>query len=80
MSIEEFSEYLVINLCDDTDLIKVKKFLNDEEPIIEILISEKDMASVIGRQGNVANSIKTLIQAKAYNDGVNIVKVNIDSF
>ena len=38
------------------------------------------MPRVIGRQGVVANSIKTLIQAKAYNDGVKNLKINIDSF
>ena len=38
------------------------------------------MGRVIGKKGKIANSIKTLIQAKAYNDGTKKVKVNIDSF
>ena len=38
------------------------------------------MPAVIGRGGVVATSIKTLIQAKAYNENIKNVKVNIDSF
>lgn len=80
MSIEEFSEYLVSNIAKDSDLVKVKKFETEEGTIIEILVSESDMPAVIGKGGAVATSIKTLIQAKAYNEGVKSVKVNIDSF
>ena len=80
MSVEEFAEYLVMNIAKDSDLVKVKKFDSEEGSFLEILVSESDMPRVIGRQGVVANSIKTLIQAKAYNDGVKNLKINIDSF
>ena len=80
MSIEEFAEYLVTNIAKEVDLVKVKKFETEEGTIVEILVSETDMAAVIGKGGVVASAIKNLIQAKAYNDGVHNVKVNIDSF
>lgn len=80
MSIEEFAEYLVTNIASEADLVKVKKFETEEGTILEILVSESDMPRVIGKQGVVANSIKSLIQAKAYNDGEKQIKINIDSF
>jgi len=80
MNLVEYSEYLVKNLVDDPDMIKVKDFETDGSTIIEILVSESDMSKVIGRKGKIANSIKTLIQTKAYLDGIKDVKVNIDSF
>lgn len=80
MSIEEFGEYLVTNIAKEADLVKVKKFETEEGTIIEILVSEEDMPSVIGKGGAIATSIKNLIQAKAYNEGIKNVKVNIDSF
>lgn len=80
MSIEEFAEYLVSNIAKESDLVKVKMFATEEGNILEILVSESDMPRVIGRQGVVASSIKTLIQAKAYNDGVKNLRINIDSF
>lgn len=80
MSIEEFAEYLVTNIAKEPDLAKVKKFETEEGNILEVLVSESDMPRVIGRQGAVASSIKTLVQAKAYNDGIKNIKINIDSF
>lgn len=80
MSIEEFAEFLVSNIALESDLVKVKKFVTEEGTILEILVSESDMSRVIGRQGKVANSIKSLIQIKAYNEGLNNLKINIDSF
>ena len=80
MSIEEFSEYFVSNIAHESDLVRVKKFDTEEGTIVEILVSESDMSRVIGKQGVIANSIKNLIQAKAYNEGIKNIKVNIDSF
>lgn len=80
MNIEEFAEFLVTNIAKESELVKVKKFVTEEGTILEILVSESDMPRVIGKQGKVANSIKSLIQVKAYNDGIKSLKVNIDSF
>lgn len=80
MNLVEFSELVVKKLVKEPDLVKVKEFENGDETVIEIVVSEKDMGRVIGKNGKVATSIKTLIQAKSYNDGNKKVKVNIDSF
>ena len=80
MSLVDFSELIVKKLVKEPDLVKVQEFSSDDETVIEIVVSENDMGRVIGKRGKIATSIKTLIQAKAYNDGNNKVKVNIDSF
>ena len=80
MSIEEFAEFLVTNIAKEAELVKVKKFETEDGLFLEIMVSESDMPRVIGRHGKVANSIKDLIQVKAYNDGINDLSVNIDSF
>ena len=80
MNLIEFSELIVKKLVKEPDLVKVQQFDGDDETVIEIVVAEADMGRVIGKRGKIANSIKTLIQAKAYNDGNNKVKVNIDSF
>ena len=80
MNLVEFSELIVKKLVKDPDLVKVQEFSSDEDTTVEIIVSESDMGRVIGRGGKIATSIKTLIQAKAYNDGNKKVKVNIDSF
>ena len=80
MNLVEFSEFLVTRLAKESDLVKVKDFETEEGLIIQILVSESDMGRVIGKKGKIANSIKTLIQAKAYNDGIKNIKINIHSF
>ena len=80
MNLVDFSELIVKKLVKEPDLVTVKEFEDGEETVIEIALSEEDMGRVIGKRGKIATSIKTLMQAKAYNDGNNKVKVNIDSF
>ena len=80
MNLVEFSELIVKKLVKDPDMVKVQQFDSEDETVIEIVVAEDDMGRVIGKQGKIATSIKTLIQAKAYNDGNKKVKVNIDSF
>lgn len=80
MNLVEFSELIVKKLVKEPDLVKVQQFDSEDETVIEIVVAESDMGRVIGKKGKIATSIKTLIQAKAYNDGNRKVKVNIDSF
>jgi predicted RNA-binding protein YlqC (UPF0109 family) len=80
MNLVEFSELIVKKLVKEPDLVKVQQFDSEDETVIEIVVAEDDMGRVIGKKGKIATSIKTLIQAKAYNDGNRKVKVNIDSF
>ena len=80
MNLVEFSELIVKKLVKEPDLVKVQEFTSDDDTTIEILVSESYMGRVIGKKGKIATSIKTLIQAKAYNEGSRKVKVNIDSF
>lgn len=80
MNLVEFSELIVKRLVKEPDLVKVQEFTSEDDTTIEILVSEADMGRVIGKKGKIATSIKTLIQAKAYNEGNRKVKVNIDSF
>jgi len=76
-----FTEELVKSLVSEPDLVKVQNFEDEEEnPIIEIMVSETDMGKVIGRGGKMAKAVRTLIQACAYNKGIKRVKINIDSF
>ena len=48
--------------------------------ILEVIVTEKDRGVVIGKSGNTAKAIRTLVQAHAYILGLNQVKINIDSF
>ena len=52
----------------------------DSKLMLHLSVDSSDMGRIIGKGGKIATSVKTLIQAKAYNDGIKRVRVNIDSF
>ncbi len=81
MNIVEYAEFLVKNIVKQPDLVKVTSFNGDEDTtIVEIIVCEDDMGVVIGKDGKMASSIRTLIQAFAYLNNIKNVKINIDSF
>ena len=82
MSLTEMTEYLVKNLVTNKDEVTVKEFPseNEKEIIIEVLVNESDIGKVIGRNGKVANSIRTLVQASSYLQDNKRVKINIENF
>lgn len=76
-----FTEELVKSLVSEPDLVKVENFEDeDNNPIIEIMVSDDDMGRVIGKSGKMAKAIRTLVQATAYNKNIKRVTINIDSF
>lgn len=81
MSIVEFTENLVKSIVKEPEMVKVQSFGGEEEAqILEIIVSESDKGAVIGKNGRMANSIRTLVQAYAYLHNNKKVKINIDSF
>lgn len=76
-----FTEYLVKSVVKEADMVKVQNFEDDEQnPIFEVLVHNEDMGIVIGKGGKMINSIRTLVQAAAYNKGLKRIKINVDSF
>lgn len=82
MNLVEMTEYLVKNLVQNKDSVKVKEFPsdNDKEVIIEVLVDENDIGRVIGKGGKCANAIRTLVQANSYLQDNKKVKINIEHF
>lgn len=80
MNLVELTEFIVKNLVTDPDSVSVRQFDSEEEyTLIEVIVSNDDMGSVIGKSGKIANAIRTIIQASSYANGEKKVKINIDS-
>ena len=76
-----FTENLIKSLVKEPDMVKVQEFMGDDETIqLEIIVQDDDMGSVIGRGGKMIQAIRILIQAAAYNMGLNRIIINVDSF
>ena len=79
MDLVGLTEFLVKGLVKETDMVSVRKIEEEDEIILEVMVAEDDMGTVIGKGGSIANAIRTLVQATAYVNKLPKVKINIDS-
>lgn len=79
LDLVELTKTLVSNLVSDKDSIQVNLVEEDKIKIIQVLVKEEDIASVIGKRGSIANAIRTIVQASAYINKLGSVRINIDS-
>ena len=81
MNLAELTEFLVKSVVTDPDMVSIKQFDDEEDYIIiQVLVDDSVIGSVIGKKGIIANAIRTIVQASAYANGLKKVKINIDSF
>lgn len=80
MNLVELTEFIVKNLVADPESVSVRQIESEEEyTLIEVIVNNDDMGCVIGKQGKIANAIRTIIQASSYANNEKKVKINIDS-
>ncbi len=81
MDLIKLTEEIILSLVEDKEIVKVKEFPseNEKEILLEVVISENDMPKVIGKNGKVINSIRTIVQASSYLKDNKQIKINIDS-
>lgn len=81
MDLVELTSFLVKSLVKDPDMVSVKQFEDEEDVItIQVLVDSSEIGSIIGKNGVIANAIRTLVQASSYANGLKKVRINIDSF
>lgn len=81
MDLVGLTDYLVKSLVKDPESVSVKQFDTDDDSIlIQVLVNRDEMGSLIGKNGKIANSIRTIVQSSSYLNGNKKVKINIDSF
>ena len=62
---KEILETIILSLVEDKSAVQIEE-KNDEKTIsFEVKVAEKDMGKVIGREGKVAKSIRTVMKAVA---------------
>ena len=79
MSLVELTEFLVKNLVSNQDAVEVNVAEENDIKIVQVLVAEEDIAAVIGKRGNIANAIRTIIQASSYHNKDGKVRINFDA-
>jgi len=76
------TETILKEMVSDPDSVSVKEFESTEENEIQIeaMVSESDMAKVIGKDGKTISAIRTIVQACSSIDEGKRVRINIESY
>lgn len=62
---KDILQTIILNLVDDKTAVEIKEVEGEKTVIFEVKVAESDMGKIIGRQGRLAKSIRTLIKAVA---------------
>ena len=74
---KDLVEYLAKSLAEHPDQVLVTNREEDDTIIIELKVLPEDMGKVIGKQGRIAKSIRTLVKAAAGQDERKKIAVDI---
>ncbi|HAN10364.1 MAG TPA: KH domain-containing protein [Clostridiales bacterium] len=66
-------EVIVKSLVDNPDKVSINEISGENSTIYEVKVAEEDMGKVIGKQGKVAKSIRTVIKAIAAREGKRVI-------
>jgi predicted RNA-binding protein YlqC (UPF0109 family) len=67
--VKEFLEYVARSLVDKPDAVWVEEEDEGDETILTLGVDQEDMGRVIGRDGRIANAIRSLLRVMATRDG-----------
>lgn len=59
---QQFIEYVVKNLVDHPDDVKLERSIDDRGVLLELTVNEEDMGRIIGKAGSTAKAIRTLLR------------------
>ena len=60
---QEFVEYIVKALVGEPDKVEIKRSIDEKGVLLELTVAQEDLGRVIGKRGNTAQSIRTLLRA-----------------
>jgi len=73
----KFLEYIIKELVDHPDDVKIERTVDEMGVLLTLDVNQEDMGKVIGRSGNTAKAVRTLLRVigMKHNARVNL-KVN----
>jgi predicted RNA-binding protein YlqC (UPF0109 family) len=66
---------IVSRIVDKPDQVQVNEKMEGDQEVFEVKVDPEDVGKVIGRQGAVANAIRTIVKVIAMREGK---RANID--
>jgi predicted RNA-binding protein YlqC (UPF0109 family) len=72
-SIQAMIEYIATSLVEDPNSVDVKESAKEDYVVMELSVKPEDLGKVIGKNGQTARAIRTLVNAAASRAGEKII-------
>lgn len=69
MSSESLVQYITSFLVDKPEAVQVKEIVGEKETVLELRVDPGDIGKVIGKNGRIAKSLRTILTASAIKEG-----------
>ena len=69
----ELVEVIAKALVDNPDEVVVKETVNEKAIVLELSVAKSDMGKVIGKQGRIARSIRSVVKAAASEEDKKVI-------
>lgn len=60
---QQFVEYIVKNLVENPEAVKVERKIDERGVLLNLTVDEADLGRIIGRRGATAQSLRALLRA-----------------
>lgn len=61
----ELVEYMVRALVDNPEQVDIREIEGETILVYEVAVAEEDLGKVIGKNGRIANALRTIVKASA---------------
>ncbi len=62
---KDILETIILNLVDNKEAVEIKELDGEKSIVFEVKVADGDMGKIIGRQGRLAKSIRTVMKSVA---------------
>ena len=69
---KELLEYIIKSIVAEPDAVKISEENSEDGLLIKLEVAPDDKGRVIGRQGRVAQALRTLLRVKAAKDNTRV--------
>jgi predicted RNA-binding protein YlqC (UPF0109 family) len=66
---KDLLESIVRSLVNDPDAVSIERYDQGDLVVLELRVAPEDMGKVIGKQGRIAQAIRSIMKARAARDG-----------
>lgn len=66
---KELVEYVAVNIVDRPEAVRVVELRERDRVVVRLVVDPADMGKVIGKEGRIAQALRTLLKVAAAQQG-----------